>query len=828
MSAKSTSTGTTTTKTSSHFEEEEECHHHQNRYYWSFDEKRLANARRRRWNDFGETMKEEENNFKNYETQFVAFTMSGKPVWSRFGDVVKLSSLVGALSAICAVAEEEEEEGEEEGELDDDGEETVSREGEDEAKKKKKKKKKENRREGQLHYVEKRCSPSSLLFSGTETTAKPVVVRLAVLRKGALRFAAVSKDPLDTEHVLKVKLETISKAFTFLFGDAIEMNLRRSNHRFDPRKAFFRTQEDVYLKSVAESCEGGDAFACTSGRFFRTLAMREERREKVTEVLANALERCGDHSKTCFAVIYTERKGVVAYASPKTTIRSRGVFEGFNANVVGSPSSFESKGLRAEDVWYLMHHVRTVDRYTMNKKLQDNKGRSNSTSPRKQDKHSRKASFGEEIVLAGGGIVVKPPPPPPMPSSSFAPAHVTLLEKFKRTFCEDAYDMSICLLSGAEGAKFVLARTMKIRLNEDELVGKEVEYDDSRVKENLDDETMYISIVSKSEDAAARAHESMDELFARMHSQNLLRDIFLATHERENDIVNSIAPALVNAIAYTPSLSDDDEEERESDIVLTETAKSAIAKLEHFVYAKPELGQYQIADEEEEKKKSDGGEKRKRILQKYARMHAAAHYEDANRKFHDDMLEDIEKSKASDEMLESVGSDGGVGSSSSLSPQSSSEFRGGGFFNFGGLTLNDGGGTGTTESNDNSRLSPMASRILSGLGRSASGTSDTSDDINTSTKKCASSSDTSANEKRKTSSSSEQEEGEDEQNQDDGDSTTHRVRYESDRSGVRIGCFGRDFELFCQFKPNTSCEDAVATTNRLSSHLKARESDMWL
>ena len=807
----STSTGTTTT---THFEEE--CRHHHYRYYWSFDEERLANARRRRWNDFGETMKEEEeNNFNNYETQFVAFTMSGKPVWSRFGDVVKLSSLVGALSAICAVAEEEEE-GEEEGVLDDDGEETVSRECEDAAKKKKKKKD-NNRRVGQLHYVEKRSSSS---FSGAETTAKLVVVRLAVLRKGALRFAAVSKDPLDTEHVLKVKLETISKAFTFLFGDAIEMNLRRSNHRFDPRKAFFREQEDVYLKSVAESCEGGDAFACTSGRFFRALAMRKERREKVVEVLKSALEKCGDHSKACFAVIYTERKGVVAYASPKTTIRSRGVFEGFNANVTGSPSFFESKRLRAEDVWYLMHHVRTVDRYTMNKKQQDSKGTtSNSTSPRKKEKHSRKASFGEEIVLAGGGIVVKPPPPPPMPSSSFAPAQVTLLEKFKRSFCEDAYDMSICLPSGAEGAKFVLARTMKFRLNEDELVGKEVEYDDSRVKENLDDETMYISIVSKSEDAAARAHESMDELFARMHSQNLLRDIFLATHERENDIVNSIAPALVNAIAYAPSLSDDDEEERESDIALTETAKSAIAKLEHFVYAKPELGQYQIADfEEEEKKKSDGGEKRKRILQKYARMHAAAHYEDVNRKFHDDMLEDIEKSKASDEMLESVGNDGGVGSSSSLSPQSSSEFRGGGFFNFGGLTLNDGGGTGTTESNDNTRLSPMASRILSGLGRSASGTSDTSDDINTS-----------ANEKRKTSSSSEQEEGEDEQNQDGvGDSTTHRVRYESDRSGVRIGCFGRDFELFCQFKPNTSCEDAVATTNRLSSHLKARESDMWL
>ena len=130
-----TTTATTTTTTTTHFEEE--CH--QNRCYWSFNEERLANARRRRWNDFGETMKEEnKNNFKKYETQFVAFTMSGKPVWSRFGDVVKLSSLVGALSAICAVAEEEEE-GEEVGEVDDDGEETVSREGEDAAKKKKKK-----------------------------------------------------------------------------------------------------------------------------------------------------------------------------------------------------------------------------------------------------------------------------------------------------------------------------------------------------------------------------------------------------------------------------------------------------------------------------------------------------------------------------------------------------------------------------------------------------------------------------------------------------------------------------------------------------------------
>ena len=56
----------------------------------------------------------------------------------------------------------------------------------------------------------------------------------------------------------------------------------------------------------------------------------------------------------------------------------------------------------------------------------------------------------------------------------------------------------------------------------------------------------------------------------------------------------------------------------------------------------------------------------------------------------------------------------------------------------------------------------------------------------------------------------------------------HRVRYESDSSGVRIACFGADFELFCQFKPNTSCQDAVATTNRLSAYLKANESASFL
>ena len=202
-------------------------------------------------------------------------------------------------------------------------------------------------RTGQLHYVEKRT--------------KKCNIRLAVLRKGALRFAAVSRDALETEHTLRVKLDLTSKAFVFLFGNAIEMNLRRSNHRFDPRKAFFQEQEDVFLKSVAESGEWRDVFACTSGRVFRALAMKKERREAMTEVLRIALERCGDYSKTCFAVIYTERKGIVAYASPKT--RSRGVFEGFNAN-----TSLESKRPNAEDVWYLMHHVRTIDRYKSLKK----------------------------------------------------------------------------------------------------------------------------------------------------------------------------------------------------------------------------------------------------------------------------------------------------------------------------------------------------------------------------------------------------------------------------------------------------------------------------
>ena len=95
------------------------------------------------------------------------------------------------------------------------------------------------------------------------------------------------------------------------------MNLRRSNHRFDPRKAFFQEQEDVFLKSVAESGEWRDVFACTSGRVFRNAGMKKERREAMTEVLRIALERCGDYSKTCFAAIYTERKGIVAYASPK-------------------------------------------------------------------------------------------------------------------------------------------------------------------------------------------------------------------------------------------------------------------------------------------------------------------------------------------------------------------------------------------------------------------------------------------------------------------------------------------------------------------------------
>ena len=41
------------------------------------------------------------------KTHYLAFTSSGKPVWTRFGDVLKLSTVVGALSAICAIAEDE-------------------------------------------------------------------------------------------------------------------------------------------------------------------------------------------------------------------------------------------------------------------------------------------------------------------------------------------------------------------------------------------------------------------------------------------------------------------------------------------------------------------------------------------------------------------------------------------------------------------------------------------------------------------------------------------------------------------------------------------------
>lgn len=766
--------------------------------YWSFDEPRLDGMRRDAMEDehFWWGIREDETRRMELRTHFLAFTSSGKPVWTRFGDVLKLSTVVGALSAICAIAEDEDDD---ETTVKSTEEDVSEREDIDDEKDGKKRIRdrvasvKKNR-SGQLHYVEKKT--------------KKYNIRLAVLRKGALRFAAVSRDALETEHTLRVKLDLISKAFVFLFGNAIEMNLRRSNHRFDPRKAFFREQEDVFLKSVAESGEWRDVFACTSGRVFRALAMKKERREAMTEVLRIALERCGDYSKTCFAVIYTERKGIVAYASPKT--RSRGVFEGFNAN---RNTPLESKRPNAEDVWYLMHHVRTIDRYKSIKKKKNKKMEHKtiktaavanpSSSPQKENgRHQRNASFGEEMVLAGGGIVVKPPPPPPpVPSSSSSSminTQDTALQRFKSSFCEDAYDMSICLPSGAEGAKFVLVRTMKMRLNEDELIGKEVEYDDAKVKQKLDDEIVYVSIVSKSEDAASSAHESMEELFAQLYSQNLLRDIFLATHERESDIAKTIRPALIQAVASGPSLSDDDEEESESDALLTETAKAAIEKLEHFVYAKPELGQYQIADEDEDA----DDEKTVRIIREYARMHAAAHYENMNRKFRDEMLEDIVKNKAMDEALESGGS------TSSLSPQSSSEFRAG-FFNFGGLNLN--GSDETAESN----LSSVSYRIFSGIRRSASEASDGSDDINNNT----------ASQKENDNKTTEQI---DNKHKYDTTLKHHRVRYESDSFGVRIACFGADFELFCQFKPNTSCQDAVATTNRLSAYLKANESTSFL
>ena len=766
--------------------------------YWSFDEPRLDGMRRDAMEDehFWWGIREDETRRMELRTHFLAFTSSGKPVWTRFGDVLKLSTVVGALSAICAIAEDEDDD---ETTVKSTEEDVSEREDIDDEKDGKKRIRdrvasvKKNR-SGQLHYVEKKT--------------KKYNIRLAVLRKGALRFAAVSRDALETEHTLRVKLDLISKAFVFLFGNAIEMNLRRSNHRFDPRKAFFREQEDVFLKSVAESGEWRDVFACTSGRVFRALAMKKERREAMTEVLRIALERCGDYSKTCFAVIYTERKGIVAYASPKT--RSRGVFEGFNAN---RNTPLESKRPNAEDVWYLMHHVRTIDRYKSIKKKKNKKMEHKtiktaavanpSSSPQKENgRHQRNASFGEEMVLAGGGIVVKPPPPPPpVPSSSSSSminTQDTALQRFKSSFCEDAYDMSICLPSGAEGAKFVLVRTMKMRLNEDELIGKEVEYDDAKVKQKLDDEIVYVSIVSKSEDAASSAHESMEELFAQLYSQNLLRDIFLATHERESDIAKTIRPALIQAVASGPSLSDDDEEESESDALLTETAKAAIEKLEHFVYAKPELGQYQIADEDEDA----DDEKTVRIIREYARMHAAAHYENMNRKFRDEMLEDIVKNKAMDEALEYGGS------TSSLSPQSSSEFRAG-FFNFSGLNLN--GSDETAESN----LSPVSYRIFSGIRRSASEASDGSDDINNNT----------ASQKENDNKTTEQI---DNKHKYDTTLKHHRVRYESDSFGVRIACFGADFELFCQFKPNTSCQDAVATTNRLSAYLKANESTSFL
>ena len=88
----------------------------------------------------------------------------------------------------------------------------------------------------------------------------------------------------------------------------------------------------------------------------------------MTEVLRIALERCGDYSKTCFAAIYTERKGIVAYASPKR------VREEFSKDSMQT-RQLESKRPNAEDVWYLMHHVRTIDRYKSLKKKKNNKNK---------------------------------------------------------------------------------------------------------------------------------------------------------------------------------------------------------------------------------------------------------------------------------------------------------------------------------------------------------------------------------------------------------------------------------------------------------------------
>ena len=129
-------------------------------------------------------IREDETRRMETRTHFLAFTSSGKPVWTRFGDVLKLATVVGALSAICAIAEDEDDD---ETTVKSTEEDVSEREDIDDEKDGKKRIRdrvasvKKNR-SGQLHYVEKKT--------------KKYNIRLAVLRKGALRFASVSRDAL--------------------------------------------------------------------------------------------------------------------------------------------------------------------------------------------------------------------------------------------------------------------------------------------------------------------------------------------------------------------------------------------------------------------------------------------------------------------------------------------------------------------------------------------------------------------------------------------------------------------------------------------------------
>jgi hypothetical protein len=803
--------------------------------YWSFDRDRMSASNA---STISRTNEDEAGNEHGFDAfmheqkrkHFFVFTNTGRPVWSRYGDLGSLASLIGLLGAICAVAEEEEEEEEEEDEFVVGGESPNENDDDDETRNSdsdsnysesppietRDRKQQQQRRDLRTNDVSSRKSHlkrSGRLEYVEKWTKSGHIVRLAIVRKGRLRFCAVSTVPMENEHMLRIQLDLIEKAFIFLFSDAIEMNLKKKS-RFDARRAFIRDEEDVFLKACASSCSW-DLFS-SSFRTFKALHCRKDIRLKITDTLRECLDKCGDNSKNCFAVIFTEKKGVVAYASPSA--RLRGVFE---TNQPQQQYQHQSISQRpsAEDVWYLMQHCRTSDRFKSNKNRQDdsdgttqankNATNENENENKQHSKHKRSNSEGfQEIVLPGGGVVVKPPPPS---VSNVSDLEFTKkkLERLKKRFCDtDAYDMSICLPSGEEFEKFVCARTMKVRLNDVFLN----EYDDVGFMKNNEEEFLYLSIVTKTQDAASRAHDCMDMLFLNLHSRMLMREIFLATTDRMNDIANVIAPEILE---QTKGLAEYSE---------VSGGAAAVSKLEHFVYNKPLFGQYQTSDDGDnsdddndesaiQKKRS----KKKQTLRNYARMHSASHYENKNYIFYRESCADAEEADRDD----IISLESSVSNSLELSPQQSSAEKGAGGGFFGGFGSSHHGMSPARmmqESNKGNSPSPSRSSLDASMLRRGN-SSEIADKL-------------AAHKLREELEELEEKLVASLKQEDKAgvlrNSKPHRVRFESDSFGVRIACFGHDFELFCNFKENTSVECAISATNLLCSYLKTREDDAFV